>query len=226
MKLSPMKNAKGNHFEGIFHLSEDAGDPVDDVTELHYKVNDERLGYARQELPDATWLMPGQSTRALLTFVRPNPMLPSLGVGRILDAYRATRKIGTLHITAVSTPLFGGSTEALGQTRLEPQSPARTGVTILISVVYLVFAVLTVHLAVNAHAPCESNFEGGCSMGRAMMAIASLVPAATASVLGVLVKRQMDKFSALASRRALAHSLLWVVPLIYILITLYAMFGG
>jgi hypothetical protein len=220
-----MKNAKGNHLEGIFHLNEDAGNPIDDVTELHYKVNDERLGYARHELPDATWLMPGRSTRALLTFVRPDPMLPSLGVGLKLDAYCGTRKIGTLHITGVSTPPFGGSTEALAQTRLEPQSPARTGVTILISVVYLVFAVLTVYLAVKAYDPCESNFEGSCSMGRSMMAIASLVPAATASILGVLV-RQMDKFSALASRMALAHSLLWVVPLIYILITLYAMFWG
>jgi hypothetical protein len=221
-----MKNAKGNHLEGIFHLNEDAGNPIDDVTELHYKVNDERLGYARHELPDATWLMPGRSTRALLTFVRPDPMLPSLGVGLKLDAYCGTRKIGTLHITGVSTPPFGGSTEALAQTRLEPQSPARTGVTILISVVYLVFAVLTVYLAVKAYDPCESNFEGSCSMGRSMMAIASLVPAATASILGVLVRRQMDKFSALASRMALAHSLLWVVPLIYILITLYAMFWG
>lgn len=218
-----MKNAKGNHLEGILHLNENAGDPVDDVTGLHYKVNNEQLGYARHELPDATWLMPGQSTRVLLTFVQPDPMLPSLGVGRELDAYRSTRKIGTLHITNVAAPPFADSTEALGQTRLEPESPTWTDVTILISV-YLVFAVLTGYLAANAYAPCESNFEGGCSMGRAMMAIASLVPAATVSILGVLVKRQMDKFSALASRIAPAHSLLWVVPLIYILITLYAMF--
>jgi len=219
-----MKNAKGNHLEGIFHLNEDAGEPVDDVTELHYKVNDKRLGYARHELPDATWVMPGQSTRALLTFVWPDPLPPTLAIGLKLDAYRGTRKIGTLHITGVSKPPFGGSMEALGQTRLEPQSPVRTGITILISVVYMVFAVLTMYLAVNAYAPCESNFEGGCSMGRAMMAIASLVLAATVSVLGVLVKRQMNKFSALASRMAFAYSLLWLVPLIYILTTLYIMF--
>jgi hypothetical protein len=221
-----MKNAKGNHLEGIFHLDEDAGNPIDDVTELHYKINDERLGYARHELPDATWLMPGQSTRALLTFVQPDSILPFLGVGLKLDAYRSTRKIGTLHITGVSTPPFGGSTAALGQTRLAPQSPARIGVTILISVVYVVFTILTVYLAAKAYAPCESNFEGGCSMGRAMMAIASMIPAAAASILGVLVKRQMDRFFALASRMALAHSLLWVVPLIYILTTLYVMFEG
>ena len=61
-------------------------------------------------------------------------------------------------------------------------------------------------------------------MGRAMMAIASLVLAATVSILGVLVKRQIDKFSALASRMAFAYGLLWVVPLIYILTTLYIMF--
>jgi hypothetical protein len=205
-------------------LNEDAGNPVDDVTELHYKVNDKRLGYARHKLPDATWLMPGRSTRALLTFVRPDPMLLSLGVGLKLDTYCGTRKIGTLHVTAVSTTPFGGSTEVLTHTRLETQSPARTCITILISVVYLVCAVLTVHLAVSAYAPCESNFEGGCSIGRTMMAIASLVPAATISILGVLVKRQIDKFSAVASRMALAYSLLWVVPLIYILITLYVMF--
>jgi hypothetical protein len=218
-----MKNAKGNHLEGIFHLSEDADNPVDDVTELHYKVNDKRLGYARHELPDATWLMPGRSSRALLTFVRPDPMLPSLDVGLKLDVYYGTRKIGTVHITGVSTPPFGGSPETLIQTRPEPQSPARTGVTILISVAYLAFAVLTVYLVVKAYTPCESNFEGGCSIGRAMMAIVSLVPAATVSILGVLVKRQIDKFSAVASRMALAYSLLWVVPLIYILITLYVM---
>jgi hypothetical protein len=219
-----MKNAKGNHIEGIFHLNEDADNPVDDVTELHYKVNDKRLGYARHELPDATWLVPGRSSRALLTFVRPDPMLLSLGVGLKLDAYRGTRKIGTLHVTGVSTTPFGDSTETLAHTRLEVQSPVRAGVTILISVVYLAFAVLTVYLAVKTYTPCESNFEGGCSIGRIMMAIASLVPAATVSVVGVLVKRQIDKFSAVASRMALAYSLLWVVPLIYILITLYVMF--
>jgi hypothetical protein len=219
-----MKKATHNHLEGIFHLNENAGNPVDDVTELHYKVNGERLGYARHELPDATWLMPGRSTRALLTFVRPEPMLPSLSVGIELDAFRGARKIGTLHITGVSTPPFGSSTEALGQTRLEPQSSGRVGDTILISAVYLVFAVLTAYLAVGAYTPCESNFEGGCSIGRAMAAITSLVSEATVSVLGVLVKRQMGKFYALASRMALAHSLLWVVPLIYILTTLHAMF--
>jgi hypothetical protein len=219
-----MKNAKGNHLEGIFHLDEDTGDPVDDVTELHYKVNDKRLGYARHELPDATWLMPGKSTRARLTFVWSDPILSTLAIGLKLDAYRGTQKIGTLHITGVSKPLFGGRTDALGQTRLEPLSPLQTGITILISFSYLVFAVLTMYLAVNAYAPCESNFEGGCSMGRAMMAIASLVLAATVSILGVLVKRRMGKFSALASRIAFAYNLLWVVPLIYILTTLYAMF--
>jgi hypothetical protein len=219
-----MKNAKGNQLEGIFHLNENAGDPVDDVAELHYKVNNERLGHAHHELPDATWLMPGQSTRVLLTFVRPDPIPPSLGVGRDVDAYRGAQKIGTLHITGVSSPPLAGSTAALGKTRLEPRSPALIGVTILISVVYLVFTVLTVYLAAKAYAPCESNFEGGCSMGRAIMAIASLISAAAASIVGVLVKRVMDRFFALASRMALAHSLLWVAPLIYILITLYAMF--
>jgi len=224
-KLAAMKNTKSNHLEGTLHLNENAGDPVDDVTELHYKVNEEWLGYARHELPDATWLMPGQSTRVLLTFAQSTPMLPSLSIGNELDAYRSARKIGMLHITDVSAPPFVDSTAALGQTWLEPESPAWTGVTILISVVYLVFAVLTVWLAANAYAPCKSNFEGGCSMGRAIMAIASLIPAATVSILGVLVKRQLDKFSALGPRMALAHSLLWIVPLIYILITLYAMFN-
>lgn len=219
-----MKNAKGNHLEGIFHLNENAGDPVDDVTELHYKVNDERLGHARHELLDTTWLMPGRSTRVLLTFVRPDSMLPSLGVGREVDAYRGTRKIGTLHITGISSSPLPGSTAALGQTRLEPQPPALIGITILISVVYLVFTVLTVYLAAKAYAPCESNFEGGCIMGRAMMAIVSLISAAAVSILGVLVKRLMDRFFAVAPRMVLAHSLLWVVPLVYILITLYAMF--
>ena len=220
-----MKNAKRNHLEGLFHLNEDAGDPVDDVTELHYKVNDELLGYARHELLDATSLMPGRSSRALLTFVRPDPMLPSLGVGRKLDAYRGTRKIGTLHITHVSRPPFGdGGTESLGQTRPEPLSSSRIGDTVFISIVYVAFAVPTVYLAVNAYTPCESNFEGGCSMGRGLTALASLVPAATASLLGVLVKRQIDRFPALALRMASAHSLLWVVPLVYILITLHALF--
>ena len=82
------------------------------------------------------------------------------------------------------------------------------------------------YLASMAYAPCESNFEGGCSIGRAMMAIRSLTPAAMACVLGVLVKRQMNRFFTLASRMALAHSLLWVVPLVYILTTLYVMFEG
>ncbi|VXC26265.1 hypothetical protein [Massilia sp. 9I] len=219
-----MKNAKGKYLEGLFHLNENAGDPVEDVTELHYKVNDERLGHARHELLDVAWLMPGRSTRVLLTFVRPDPMLPSLCVGREVDAYRGTRKIGTLHITGVSSPPLEDSTAVLGQNRLEPQSPALIRITILISVVYSVFTVLTVYLAAKAYAPCESNFEGGCSMGRAMMAIVSLMSAAAAFILGMLVKRLRDRFFAVAPRMVLAHSLLWVAPLVYILITLYAMF--
>lgn len=220
-----MKNPKRNQLEGIFHLDEGAGDPVDDVTELHFKVNDERVGCARHELPDATWLTPGQSTRALLTFVRPDPTLPSLDVGCELDAYRGTRKIGTLHITEVSRQPFAGSgTEPSEQTRLEPQSSSWIGDTVFISFVYLIFAVPTVYMAVNAYAPCQSNFEGGCSMGRGLMAMASLVPAAVASLIGVLVKRQIDKFPALALRIASAHSVFWAGPLIYILVTFHALF--
>lgn len=209
-----MKNAESSHVEGIFQLNEDAGSPIDDVTVLTYTVNEEQLGYARLKLPDATWLMPGASTRALLTFVQRDLILSSLEVGLKLDAYSSTRKVGTFQITGVSIP------------PLKPHSPAQAGDTLAIGIVYMVTTVLTAYLAGKAFAPCESDFEGGCSLGRLLMAMASLIPAAAASLLGVLVKRQLAQFLAPASPMALAHSMLWVAPLLYILTVLYLMFHG
>lgn len=105
--------------------------------------------------------------------------------------------------------------------------PASIGTIVLLGVVYLIFAVPTVLLAVGAYTPCTSNFEGGCGMAKGLAAIISLLPATGAFTMGFVFRARLAEHPTIARRAptALAFAmLLWIAPLVYTLVTLYVLF--
>jgi hypothetical protein len=101
------------------------------------------------------------------------------------------------------------------------------GAIVLLGVVYLIFAVPTVLLAVGAYTPCTSNFEGGCGMAKGLAAIISLLPATGAFTMGFVLRARLAEHPTIARRAptALAFAmLLWIAPLAYTLVTLYVLF--
>jgi len=105
--------------------------------------------------------------------------------------------------------------------------PALIGAIVLLGIVYLIFAVPTVLLAVGAYTPCTSNFEGGCGMAKGLAAIISLLPATGAFTMGFVFRARLAEHPTIARRAptALAFAmLLWIAPLAYTLVTLYVLF--
>lgn len=96
---------------------------------------------------------------------------------------------------------------------------------------YLLFAAPTVHLALQAYTPCETDFEGGCGMGHGLLALASFATAAGAWGFGVLLARTLMRRSRASrhSATAFAVRLLWAVPMLYIglalLVLVMVLFG-
>jgi hypothetical protein len=117
-----------------------------------------------------------------------------------------------------------GGTSAPHGTAPVPSLPDLFGVL----VAYLLFAAPTVYLAIQAYTPCATNFEGGCSMGRGLMAMASLVTAAGASAVGAPLARTVMARSRAPGESAtgFATSLLWALPLLYIPLVVYDLFFG
>lgn len=121
----------------------------------------------------------------------------------------------------------GAAGVAPGSPRREAPVPSLSD-QILILVLYLTFAGTTVYLAIRAYTPCAMNFEGGCGMGRGLLAMASLVTSAVAAGTGRSLKRIVMHRSRAPreSATAFAASLLWALPLIYMPLTLYDLFFG
>jgi len=106
-------------------------------------------------------------------------------------------------------------------------APASIGAIVLLVVVYLIFAVPTVMLAIGAYTPCTSNFEGGCGMAKGLAAIISLLPATGAFTLGFVLRARLAEHPTIVRKApaALAFAmLLWLAPLAYTLVTLYVLF--
>lgn len=98
---------------------------------------------------------------------------------------------------------------------------------VLVGVFYLILAVPTVLMGIGAHKPCTSNFEGGCGMARGLAAIFSLLPAAGACGLGIILAMQLNAHPIIARKSptvVVMANLLWLAPAAYILFTLQALF--
>lgn len=107
-----------------------------------------------------------------------------------------------------------------------PSSP-RLSAMVLAGVFYLILAVPTVFMAIGAHTPCTSNFEGGCGMAKGLAAIFSLLPAAGACGLGIVLTTQLNAHPTIIAKTptvAVMANLLWLAPSAYILFTLNALF--
>lgn len=104
---------------------------------------------------------------------------------------------------------------------------ASIGAIVLLGVVYLIFAVPTIMLAIGAYTPCTSNFEGGCGMAKGLAAIISLLPATGAFTMGFVLRARLAEHPTIVRKApaALAFAmLLWLAPLAYALVTLYVLF--
>lgn len=123
------------------------------------------------------------------------------------------------------TPARQPASAAAGRSAVA--APASVSAIVLLVVVYLVFAVPTIMLAIGAYTPCTSNFEGGCGMAKGLAAIISLLPATGAFTMGFVLRARLAEHPTIARRAptALAFAmLLWLAPLAYTLVTLYVLF--
>lgn len=214
-----------HHIEGLLHLHDKTGQPIDSGSELLHRI-DGTLRLARHVFPDTQRLMPGEWTRAQLTFVRPDALERAFWPGRELDVHRGTEQVGTLRVTEVLSLALAGNPPPV-RAPAPSGTPSRMGSVIFLALVYLLAAAPTVRLAIEAYTPCVTNFEGGCGMARGLAALISLLPAAGTSGLGIVLARQLARQPAILKRMpavSLAAGLLWLAPLGYLLFTLYALF--
>lgn len=126
---------------------------------------------------------------------------------------------------AVGTP---GKPAAGAMARRAAIAPSvSTGSIVLLGVFYLILALPTLRLGIAVYTPCVSNFEGGCSMGKGIAAVITLVTATGAFGLGIVLMTQLTAHPTIAATMRgairLAH-LLWLAPLAYFLFTLHALF--
>lgn len=97
---------------------------------------------------------------------------------------------------------------------------------VAVAAMYAFTAVATTVLGIDVFTPCASNFEGGCSMGKSLLASFSLFLALFAFGLAFGIQSVMASIPATAPHSAKAGWLLAGVPAIYILATLKALFIG
>lgn len=105
--------------------------------------------------------------------------------------------------------------------------PVSTNSIVLLGVFYLISALPTLRLGIAVYTPCVSNFEGGCSMGKGIAAVITLLTSGAASGLGIVLMTQLTAHPTIAGNMRgairLTH-LLWLAPLAYFLFTLHALF--
>ncbi len=91
---------------------------------------------------------------------------------------------------------------------------------------YAVFAGLALWLAIDAYTPCTSNFEGGCSMGKGLLALGSCIVAAIAAALALAVRVVLLQKRQTRPHANTAGIILCAIPLLYTLYTLKAVLIG
>lgn len=97
---------------------------------------------------------------------------------------------------------------------------------IVVSSFYVLLAATALVLAIQAYTPCVSNFEGGCSMAKGMLAMASLLPAALSACLAVGIKSGLTSSPRFKPYANTAGVALIGVPVAYVVYTLKAIFLG
>ncbi|MFP5393793.1 MAG: hypothetical protein ACLGI6_19955 [Gammaproteobacteria bacterium] len=219
-----------HHIDGTFHLYDAAhggtDEPIESGTDLLHQVRADRARVARHDYPHVEQLSPGKTAEAQLTFERPDMVRQSFWVGREIDVYRDRQLIGKLTVTAIVAPALSGTPRTLAMPPATDEGTVTLLGLCLAIAVYLVFAVPTLWLGIHAYEPCTRNFEGGCSMGRGLLALASLIPAFIAAFIGWHLRRTLARHTATEAYAMPGGVLLGGAPLLYLLYTLKALFIG
>ncbi len=223
-----------HHVEGIFHLfdSADGGrsTPVESGYSPNHRVHENYLTSARHAYPEVEQISPGASAKVYAWFITPEVHPRSLWAGREIDVTEGERVVGRLTVTKVLHPVLAGSAETYAPVWIAPPSasgpePGYAGI-VFLGTVYAVFAGLALWLAIDAYTPCESNFEGGCSMGKGMLAMGSCLLAAVAAVVALAVRVVLLQKLQTRPYAKMAGIALCGVPLLYTLFTLKLLFFG
>lgn len=77
---------------------------------------------------------------------------------------------------------------------------------------YAVIFIPTVYFGVEALLPCESNFEGGCGMGKTVMQLLTLIPAVVLSAIGL----SLSAFDTTRDRGRLIPKAALYLPVAYL----------
>lgn len=103
--------------------------------------------------------------------------------------------------------------------------PGYAGIAVL-CIVYAALAGMALWWGIDAYTPCVSNFEGGCSMGKGLLAIGSAIFAAIGAGVAVGVGALLSAKLQTRPFAKPAGIVLCGVPLLYTLFTLKAVFIG
>ncbi|QYF92497.1 hypothetical protein KY495_17330 [Massilia sp. PAMC28688] len=88
---------------------------------------------------------------------------------------------------------------------------------LLLAALYALCAYWVVRMALDVFTPCQSNFEGGCTLGKQMTLLLSLVPALGAVIAGALLCANRVALTASARTVRLVRALLLGAPALYLL---------
>lgn len=232
---SKAKLAVVHHVEGKFQLFDSAAGgqvaSVESGFRPRHRVYQNYLAIARHEYPDVEQLSPGASARVHAWFVKPEIYPQSLWEGRTIEVLEGDRLIGLLTITKVLNPVLAGSAQAytpqwIAPPPVPPRPERSYAGLVFMGFLYLVFSGLMLSKAIEAYTPCVSNFEGGCGMGKAMVALESCFIAIVVFALGLAVRALLLTKATTRPFASKAGIFLIGLPLVYGLFTLQAIFFG
>lgn len=211
-----MQSPHPHHLEARFHLfdAKHGGrtTPLESGARPLHRVHDNYLSIARHVYPGTGAVSPGDTADVQAWFVTPEIYPNCLWIGRQIDVIEGDKVVGTMTVTKILNEVLAGSAASYLPTWTAPPLPqARQTSWLTLSVagaMYAVFAGAVIAAAIEIFTPCVSNFEGGCSMGKGLLAMASLIPALAATGMGFAMR------GMLASRHAIkryATRLTWLL---------------
>lgn len=86
---------------------------------------------------------------------------------------------------------------------------------IAVALMYAFCAGVVIYAMSIVFTPCTNNFEGGCSMGKGLLLLGSLVPAAGAIGSGALLGSLLAGYPRMASTHRYARQALMGVPILF-----------
>lgn len=226
---------RAHHIEGEFHLYDSLQGgrtrPVESGYRPQHRVHDNYASSGRHVYPQVEQLAPGATAKVQVWFVTPEVHPASLWIGRELDVMEGARVVGKLTVSKILNDVLAGTAETYTSLWTKPVSSKTTApesyLTIfIICSMYMFVAGITLVWGIEVYTPCVPNFEGGCSMGKELLALGTLDTAALAACLTLGVKSVLASTARTAPHASTAGGILGGLPLIYILFTIKSLFFG